>query len=144
MGTNFLDFLKEAHRVLKPGYLFLLVLFIVEMEFIFVLFLCLFFLFLGRGILKIAEVVSRFESINAFIKALNELGFRLTSKDASNKMFVLLDFEKRSSSGNTAASEPTYIQGMGPRPPKPHYAKSSSSSSSSAAPLLKPCVYKKR
>lgn len=65
MGTNVQDFLKEAHRVLKPG-----------------------------GILKIAEVKSRFEKTSTFIEALTQCGFDLKSKDEGNKMFVLFDAVK--------------------------------------------------
>jgi len=65
MGTNFLDFVKEAYRVLKFG-----------------------------GELKIAEVISRFESTQEFIKALEQIGFKFKSKDGTNKMFMLMDFVK--------------------------------------------------
>ena len=85
MGTNLADFIREAHRVLKPN-----------------------------GILKIAEVRSRFESshdkkvdhknqrgsavnreLQDFLKVLNQLGFETSRKpDQSNKMFVLLDLRK--------------------------------------------------
>ncbi|CAI2175472.1 12402_t:CDS:2 [Funneliformis geosporum] len=65
MGTNYVDFLKEAYRVLKPS-----------------------------GELKIAEVVSRFSDINSFIEVLAELGFKLIKKDDTNIMFIMLDFVK--------------------------------------------------
>ncbi|CAG8724960.1 8569_t:CDS:2 [Cetraspora pellucida] len=65
MGTNYVDFLKEAHRTLKP-----------------------------KGELKIAEVVSRFSDIDSFIEVLAEIGFQFVKKDNTNKMFVILDFVK--------------------------------------------------
>ncbi|ERN13814.1 ribosomal RNA-processing protein 8 isoform X3 [Amborella trichopoda] len=72
MGTNFSDYLKEAHRVLRPG-----------------------------GWLLIAEVRSRFDPNNGgadpdmFSKAVQKLGFITSSKDFSNKMFVLFFFQKK-------------------------------------------------
>ena len=71
MGTNLADFLREAHRVLKD-----------------------------TGILKIAEVRSRFESssnrdeLQDFIQVLDKLGFKCTKTDRSNKMFVVLECKK--------------------------------------------------
>lgn len=65
MGTNFMDYLKEAHRVLKD-----------------------------KGILLIAEVKSRFENINSFVKALHKLGFDLISKNDKNVMFITFEFVK--------------------------------------------------
>lgn len=47
-----------------------------------------------RGQLKIAEVKSRFSSIDKFITSLKSLGFDFVSKDESNTMFVLFDFVK--------------------------------------------------
>lgn len=65
MGTNIRDFLEEANRVLKPG-----------------------------GLLKVAEVSSRFEDVRAFLGAVTKLGFKITSKDLTNSHFFLFDFEK--------------------------------------------------
>ncbi|GMY22574.1 ribosomal RNA-processing protein 8 isoform X2 [Fagus crenata] len=72
MGTNYPNYLKEAHRVLKPS-----------------------------GWLLIAEVKSRLDQNNGgadpkeFLKAVSELGFTSVLKDYSNKMFVLLYFKKK-------------------------------------------------
>ncbi|CAI5458057.1 unnamed protein product, partial [Closterium sp. Yama58-4] len=71
MGADYPSFLSEAHRVLQPG-----------------------------GSLIIAEVRSRFDpttggaELKDFVGALKQLGFRLVSKDLSNKMFLLLFLEK--------------------------------------------------
>ncbi|KAI0523102.1 hypothetical protein KFK09_005492 [Dendrobium nobile] len=72
MGINYHSYLKEANRVLKP---------------------C--------GWLLIAEVRSRFDPNNGgadpdkFSEAVKQLGFTLSSKDFTNKMFVLFYFKKR-------------------------------------------------
>ncbi|GKV37194.1 hypothetical protein SLEP1_g45251 [Rubroshorea leprosula] len=72
MGTNFSNYLKEAHRVLKPS-----------------------------GWLLIAEVKSRFDPSNGgadpnkFSTSVCDLGFTSMSKDLSNKMFILLYFKKK-------------------------------------------------
>jgi SAM-dependent methyltransferase len=77
MGTNLADFLREAHRVLKP-----------------------------KGILKIAEVRSRFEStkdeLEDFITVLHKLGFACVRKDRSNKMFVMLELKLNGKSPDQA------------------------------------------
>ncbi|KAF4518213.1 hypothetical protein B566_EDAN005938 [Ephemera danica] len=65
MGTNLAEYLQEANRVLKLG-----------------------------GILKIAEVESRFENMKKFIKDLNKLGFRVTSKNVSHSYFYFIDCKK--------------------------------------------------
>ncbi|XP_051534634.1 ribosomal RNA-processing protein 8-like [Myxocyprinus asiaticus] len=65
MGTNLVDFLAEANRVLVKG-----------------------------GILKIAEVASRFESVRSFLGALSSLGFKLVSKDTENSHFYSFEFIK--------------------------------------------------
>ncbi|KAH6781740.1 S-adenosyl-L-methionine-dependent methyltransferases superfamily protein [Perilla frutescens var. hirtella] len=93
MGTNFPSYLQEANRVLKP-----------------------------RGWLLIAEVKSRFDpntggaDPDKFVKAICELGFASTSKDFSNKMFILFHFQKKEK-----------------RKPK-----------GIVWPELKPCLYKRR
>lgn len=69
MGTNIGDFLSEAYRILKP-----------------------------KGILKIAEVRSRFEGeadgMKKFLRVLKRAGFDITEKPSSNKMFFMLQCEK--------------------------------------------------
>jgi ribosomal RNA-processing protein 8 len=116
MGTNIADFIRESHRVLTPD-----------------------------GKLKIAEVRSRFESgaigkeesngkgrggkgkftyskkksddslLNHFLDVMNQLGFNSTKMDKSNKMFLLMEFEK-----------------TGKKPDK------------DATFTAKPCIYKRR
>ncbi|MEQ2298354.1 hypothetical protein AMECASPLE_004339 [Ameca splendens] len=88
MGTNLAEFLAEANRVLKM-----------------------------RGVLKIAEVASRFENVQNFISALAGLGFKMTSKDTENSHFFSFEFVK---TGNV----PKSVKKFGLQ--------------------LKPCVYKKR
>ncbi|XP_023692840.2 uncharacterized protein rrp8 [Paramormyrops kingsleyae] len=88
MGTNLRDFLVEASRVLVMG-----------------------------GVLKIAEVASRFENVRGFVGALSALGFRLVSKDIDNRYFYSFEFVK-----NGNAPEKSKTSGL----------------------ELKPCMYKKR
>ncbi|KAM6933314.1 uncharacterized protein rrp8 [Xenentodon cancila] len=88
MGTNLPDFLAEANRVLKTG-----------------------------GILKIAEVASRFDNVRNFITALANLGFKMMSKETENTHFYSFEFMKtRNALKNTKKVQ---LQ-------------------------LRPCVYKKR
>jgi SAM-dependent methyltransferase len=78
MGTDYGDFLSEAHRVLRPG-----------------------------GWLWIAEVRSRFprgdggggEDFGPFVGALRRLGFKLIKQDATNRMFVTMLLRKRADGG---------------------------------------------
>ncbi|XP_044758078.1 ribosomal RNA-processing protein 8 [Coccinella septempunctata] len=65
MGTNLQDYLKEANRVLKVG-----------------------------GILKIAEVESRIDNVDEFIKAVQCFGFQNTYKDLTHNIFYFMDFKK--------------------------------------------------
>ncbi|XXG49437.1 hypothetical protein AAC387_Pa02g3624 [Persea americana] len=95
MGINYSNYLKEAHRVLKAS-----------------------------GWLLIAEVRSRFDPNNEgadpekFCRAVQGLGFTSTSKDFSNKMFVLFFFKKKE--------------------------KQSQKIKEIEWPELKPCLYKRR
>ena len=69
MGTNIGDFLKEAHRVLK-----------------------------NKGIVKVAEVRSRFEGeeegLKKFIRVIKLSGFEIVQKDFLSKMFLMLECHK--------------------------------------------------
>jgi ribosomal RNA-processing protein 8 len=66
MGSNYIQFLTEARRALKPS-----------------------------GLLKIAEVRSRFESVEAWLNMMTaSLGFELVSRDESNTHFLLFLFRK--------------------------------------------------
>ncbi|GAA6053190.1 hypothetical protein JCM3770_000018 [Rhodotorula araucariae] len=96
MGTDWIGMVREAKRVLKDG-----------------------------GVLKIAEVTSRFTSIDEFVKLVNALGFSLSHKDESNTHFILLDFAKKS--GATADEDGKAAE-----------------RTRKAATLLNPCIYKRR
>ena len=67
MGLNQRDYIKEANRILKDN-----------------------------GILKIAEVESRFKnlSIDHFIRLICKFGFELKWKDTKSDYFVFMDFKK--------------------------------------------------
>ncbi|CEG38178.1 ribosomal rna-processing [Plasmopara halstedii] len=72
MGTSIREYLLEVHRVLRP-----------------------------KGVLKVAEVKSRFETeslggINGFVQAMRKMGFDCRHNDDRNKMFVLFEFVKSS------------------------------------------------
>ncbi|XP_052894114.1 ribosomal RNA-processing protein 8 [Anopheles moucheti] len=89
MGTNLADFFLEANRVLKDG-----------------------------GIMKIAEVSSRFENVNMFISNVKKCGFALENKDLKHSLFYFFNFKK----------ERTVLKG----------------STNIKQFSLKPCLYKKR
>ncbi|CAM9710846.1 unnamed protein product [Discosporangium mesarthrocarpum] len=69
MGTNLADFIREAYRVLRTG-----------------------------GVMKVAEVRSRFEGVEggveAFLDVTHRLGFDKKNLDRRNKMFLLMEFVK--------------------------------------------------
>lgn len=88
MGTNLTDYIVEANRVLKKD-----------------------------GILKIAEVESRFDKVEEFISTLSSYGFKNTWKDLSHNLFYFLDFKKERDIGKRNKLPPI---------------------------TLKPCLYKKR
>ncbi|KAK9521093.1 hypothetical protein VZT92_020930 [Zoarces viviparus] len=88
MGTNLADFLAEANRVLKKG-----------------------------GVLKIAEVASRFENVRNFVAALASLGFKMVTKDTESTHFYSFELLK-------TGEAPENIKKFGLQ--------------------LRPCLYKKR
>ncbi|KAF9360225.1 25S rRNA (adenine645-N1)-methyltransferase [Mortierella sp. AD094] len=113
MGTDFLKFLKEAHRVLKPN-----------------------------GQLKIAEVISRFTDVDAFVSALKALGFELKHSDSSNKMFILFDFIKPDP--NLANSKSKKSKKGNKKQKVEEETEDVDVEELDGSSLLKPCIYKKR
>lgn len=65
MGTNLKDFFIEANRILKLN-----------------------------GLIKIAEVSSRFEDIQKFVEFVQKCGFELISKDLTHDLFYFVNFKK--------------------------------------------------
>ncbi|GJQ84323.1 hypothetical protein Trydic_g5261 [Trypoxylus dichotomus] len=65
MGPNIKEYLFEASRILKNG-----------------------------GLLKVAEVESRFDTVEVFIEGVKRFGFVNTWKDLSHNLFYFLDFKK--------------------------------------------------
>lgn len=65
MGANYGTFLHEAHRVLRVP-----------------------------GVLKVAEVRSRFEDVSAWIKMIRAIGFNLVDRRDDNTHFVFFEFQK--------------------------------------------------
>ena len=66
MGTNYGDYLIEAHRILREN-----------------------------GHLLVYEVVSRIENLESFVSAVEAVGFNCRTRDESNAMFVELYFLRR-------------------------------------------------
>ncbi|GAA5955454.1 hypothetical protein JCM21900_002053 [Sporobolomyces salmonicolor] len=96
MGTDWVMVVREARRVLKAG-----------------------------GKLLVAEVTSRFEKVEEFVKLIETVGFECTAKDESNTHFILFDFIKTSTTAESNESK-------------------KAEQTRKAATLLKPCIYKKR
>lgn len=65
MGTNLRDFLCEANRVLKPN-----------------------------GLLKVAEVKSRFDNVDEFLQHVQSCGFKVVDKDVNGEYFYYFNFKK--------------------------------------------------
>lgn len=99
MGTNFLDFIKEASRILIKG-----------------------------GELWITEIKSRISDpkCTEFIKAIENLGFKLRVFDDGNKMFTKFEFFKPIK--NVKSGKVEEIRG----------------DKAEGEWLLKPCIYKRR
>ncbi|KAI9091722.1 methyltransferase-domain-containing protein [Phlyctochytrium arcticum] len=116
MGTNFLEFLQEAHRILKPG-----------------------------GELRIAEVISRFPDVPAFLRALEEVGFTVNRTDDSNKMFILFECVKGGGGGVASGPRPSHKNSKKKNArPKQDDGAGKKTDEKGPAVLLKPCIYKRR
>ena len=89
MGTNAAEFVREANRILKKG-----------------------------GALKVAEVRSRIKRVDLFVRGVERLGFAHVSKDESNNVFLIFEFEKVKEASPRVAAQVSLC--------------------------LDPCIYKKR
>ena len=67
MGTDYMDYIREANRILKPG-----------------------------GALKIAEIVSRIKDNKRFIKLIETAGFKFVQggDKKNNQFFLDMEFKK--------------------------------------------------
>jgi SAM-dependent methyltransferase len=147
MGTNIVDFIKEAYRILKPG-----------------------------GTVKIAEVRSRFHNIegappapskggrgstdddkgiNDFVEIIVDMGFELNQSGCdieSNKMFFFLECVKSAPAGSTGPGGAVVAASAALAPA--HGRDSSHSEAQSGGKIkkqtdgstfsAKPCLYKRR
>ena len=75
------------------------------------------------GELKIAEVESRIQNLDLFIKGIAKFGFKLSKKETSYKMFVMIEFVKLGAKHKLSHAEINH---------------------SEKRISLNPCVYKKR
>lgn len=122
MGTNFLDFVKEAIRILKPN-----------------------------GEIWIAEIKSRFSENNTieFVKVLKSLGLFHKSTDENNKMFVRLEFFKPNKQYLEDRDQKEKVRKSKRRTFEEHDAEEESVDKRREREpegkwLLKPCIYKRR
>ena len=77
MGTNFPDFLREANRVIKP-----------------------------KGKLFVAEVLSRFQDVNEFVKHVkSEAGFKALKVTKLKDFFYVMIFKKCSDASMLGQTE---------------------------------------
>ncbi|CEM19952.1 unnamed protein product [Vitrella brassicaformis CCMP3155] len=67
MGSDWPSFIREAYRCLKD-----------------------------KGVLRIAEVLSRFQDVDKFVESIETIGFRCTHREVLNSFFILLAFRKAS------------------------------------------------
>lgn len=97
---------------------------------------------LCSGKLKISEVISRFTDVDAFVEALQTLGFELKDSDSSNKMFIMFDFVKP---GPSLANSSSKKNKKGSKKQKVQEDPADVDIDALDGPsLLKPCIYKKR
>ena len=124
MGTNWVDMLAEAWRILRL-----------------------------QGELLIAEVSSRLGSDGAtrsFTELVRALGFDLDWEDTSNTHFVLFKFSKRIEPRNSMTQAPQLDTAQPPLSLARAVANASQASEAYAAlvaagaTVLKPCLYKRR
>lgn len=114
MGTNFLDFIKEGLRILKP-----------------------------RGEIWIAEIKSRFadNDTKAFVNTLKDLGLMHKTTDDSNKMFVRFEFFKPP---KDIMEEQRQKKQKKEKPKFIDNEDDDNKSKPEGEWLLKPCIYKRR
>lgn len=95
MNTNFIDAIREAKRILNPK----------------------------TGVLRIAEVESRFENgPDKFIKAVEEIGFKKRVLNSQYKVFTMFEFSVTAIQTKNISSKTKDHEEI----------------------ILKPCLYKKR
>ena len=139
MGTNLADYLREARRVLRGD---------------------------GKGVLKVAEVRSRFDGmeggLKSFVGQVCRLGFKCVAQDKRNAMFVLLEFTATAGGagasgggGSGAGGRTSGVAGAAGlkakakgKQPKDCGAGGAGGAGGAAAERLtidiKPCIYKRR
>ena len=117
MGTNYIDFIIEANRVLR-----------------------------NKGTLLIAEVLSRFTDINFFTDTLmRKAGFKKVKVQKLNDFFYIMVFQKHKPVQMSQNLKQLSLYGEGPRDQTDAKGVPKQEPSQSIQPtVLKPCLYKKR